>query len=71
MGKVISLRDKMESWSTVFDTSGVNIGVSSHGRIRITNGGSTNYLTMMESVDLLSRVSKAMELELYELYEEA
>lgn len=71
MGKVISIRDKMEQWATSFSDGGVNVGVSSHGRMRIQVGNEVRFLTMMESVDFLSRVSKAMELELHDLYEEA
>jgi hypothetical protein len=57
LSKVISLCDKLEKWNKVFDKEGVEVFVSSRGRMKIS-GDST--LTFMDSVLLLKEISKGM-----------
>lgn len=69
MGKLIDLADRLETWKTVFDGS-VNAAVSSRGRFRITSGGTTTYLNMVDSVTLLSSLSQELEAQMSVLFDE-
>lgn len=67
MGKVVSLLEKTEKWSTsyVSPDGDVQIKTSSHGRITIQTGRNDSRhvrLDFFESVRMLSRVTEDMEI---------
>jgi hypothetical protein len=71
MGKVISLRDRLEQWTTSYDANGICVEVSTHGRTRIAAGDGFVTLDLVDGVDLLGRLSKSIEEQMSVLYEEA
>jgi hypothetical protein len=71
MGKVISLRDRLEQWTTSYHANGVCVEVSTHGRTRLGIGVECVYLDLVDGVDLLGRLSKSIETQMSDLYEEA
>lgn len=69
MGKLIDLAERLETWKTVFDNQ-INVAVSSRGRFRICSGGQVTYLDIIDSVTLLSSLSKELDVQMGVLFEE-
>ena len=59
--KVVSITSRMERWTTAYELEGLVVSVSNHGRINILLDGKQINLDIVESVDMIGRVSKALE----------
>lgn len=59
--KVVDLTSRMERWNTAYERDGLCISVSNHGRINIRLEGSDISLPLVDGVDMLGRVSEAVE----------
>jgi hypothetical protein len=59
--KVVSIESRLERWNTAYENGDLQISVSNHGRIIIHLDGKNTTLAFFDSVDLLARVSEALE----------
>ena len=59
--KVVDITARMERWSTAYEHDDLTIAVSTHGRINISLGGTDINLPLVDGVDMLGRVSDAVE----------
>ena len=59
--KVVNITSKLERWNTAYEMDGLAISVSNHGRINIAVEGKDMSLQLVDSVDMLGRVSEALE----------
>lgn len=59
--KVVNIESRLERWNTAYEIGDLQIAVSNHGRISIHLDGRNTTLAFFDSVDLLSRVSEALE----------
>jgi len=59
--KIINIESRLERWNTAYQMGDLQISVSNHGRISIHLDGKNTTLTFFDSVDLLGRVSEALE----------
>lgn len=72
MGKIVSLLERMEVWSPsyVSPEGDLRVMVSNHGRMKFfTKQGDNTCLEFVESVGMLSRLSKDMDTAMGILYE--
>lgn len=60
-GKVINLTSRLEKWYTAYEIDNMVVSVSNHGRTHIKIDSKEITLEMMDSVDLLGRVSESFE----------
>lgn len=63
MGKLISLEEKREKWTSSYMSpdSRLKISVSSHGRISFQASGAPVVLSFFDSVELLMNLTKDMD----------
>lgn len=59
--KVVDITAHMERWNTAYEHAGLCISVSTHGRINISLGDKDVSLPLVDGVDMLGRVSEAVE----------
>jgi hypothetical protein len=59
--KVVSIMSRQERWNTAYELNSLAISVSNHGRINITVDGKDVSLDLVDSVDMLGRVSEKLE----------
>ena len=59
--KVVSILSRQERWHTAYQLGDLAISVSNHGRINITGDGKDVSLDLVDSVDMLGRVSERLE----------
>jgi len=59
--KVVSILARQERWNTAYQLGDLAISVSNHGRINITVDGRDVSLDLVDSVDMLGRVSEKLE----------
>jgi hypothetical protein len=62
MNNVISLKDRLENWNTVFESnnSRLRVLVSTHGRIRIESLDNSTALDLVQGADFLSSIQKGI-----------
>lgn len=59
--KVVSIMSRQERWHTAYELGDLAVSVSNHGRIHITVDGKDVSLSLVDSVDMLGRVSEKLE----------
>lgn len=59
--KVVDIASRRERWHTAYTVAGLEISVSSHGRMYIMLDGKEIFLDMTDAVDLMGQVSKKYE----------
>lgn len=59
--KVVNILSRQERWHSAYELGGLAISVSNHGRINITIDGKDVSLSLVDSVDMLGRVSERLE----------
>jgi hypothetical protein len=59
--KVVSIESRLERWNTAYQLGELEIAVSNHGRVSIHLDGKSTTLALFDSVDLLAKVSEALE----------
>lgn len=59
--KVVDIAPRRERWHTAYTVVGLEISVSSHGRMYIMLDGKEIFLDMTDAVDLMGQVSKKYE----------
>lgn len=59
--KVVSIFSRQERWNTAYQLAGLTISVSNHGRINISVDDKAISLALVDSVDMLGRVSESLE----------
>lgn len=59
--KVVNILSRQERWHSAYELNGLTISVSNHGRINITVDGKDISLSLVDSVDMLGRVSESLE----------
>lgn len=64
MGKVISLREKTETWKKIFSQGNFSVSISSHGKFKFYNGKEITQLEFFDSVSFLKDLSEALEKEM-------
>lgn len=64
MAKVISLREKTETWKKVYSQGNFVVSVSNHGKFKFYNGKEITQLEFFDSVSFLKDLSDALEKEM-------
>lgn len=59
--KVVAITSRLERWHTAYELDGLAVSVSSHGRINVAVDGRDISLSLVDSVDMLGRVSEMFE----------
>jgi hypothetical protein len=59
--KVVNISTRRERWHTAYTLAGLNISVSSNGRLYVQLDGKEIFVDMTDSVDMLGRVSEKYE----------
>ena len=58
---VVSILARQERWTTAYELGDLCVSVSNHGRIHIKVKDETVALQLVDSVDMLGRVSEKLE----------
>ena len=59
--KVVSILSRQERWTTAYELGDLTVSVSNHGRINLTLKNESVSLQLVDSVDMLGRVSERLE----------
>lgn len=59
--KVVAITSRLERWHTAYELNGLTVSVSNHGRINVAVDGKDTSLSLVDSVDMLGRVSEMFE----------
>lgn len=71
MGNLIDLAERLETWNLAyFDDNGIQVHVSSRGRFKISVNGGVAYTNMVDSVNLLGKLSEELEKQMGVLFQE-
>ena len=70
MGNLIDLAERLETWTAVYDNNGIQASVSSRGRFKFNVSGRIVYTDLVDSVNLLGRLSEELDRQMGVLFEE-